>query len=264
MANNMRYSDKVVDRFMNPRNVGRFECEDNSIGTGIAGATACGDVMQCQIKVNESTGLIEDAKFTAFGCPAAIAASSLITERIIGKTIEEARAIKNNDIATELNLPKIKKHCSVLAEEVVEAAVNDYTKRKAGEPGNAVIALIKCVVKNEPSPIDIALEKDAVINITARAIESINKLIQSKPNCIGIQINAKHGGCSGVVCNMRCISSSEGLEPIRNTALFISQSASRFISGSTLDYDSNDISFMLYNPNSMGQCGCGKSFKMPK
>ena len=125
----MAYSDKVIDHYENPRNVGSFDKSDESIGTGMVGAPACGDVMKLQIKVNES-GIIEDAKFKTYGCGSAIASSSLITEWVKGKSLDEAMSIKNSEIAEELEFPPVKVHCSILAEDAIKAAVSDYKKKK--------------------------------------------------------------------------------------------------------------------------------------
>jgi nitrogen fixation protein NifU and related proteins len=127
----MSYSDKVLDHYENPRNVGSFDKNDGSVGTGMVGAPACGDVMKLQIKVNEQ-GVIEDAKFKTYGCGSAIASSSLLTEWVKGKTLDEARQIKNSEIAEELELPPVKIHCSVLAEDAIKAAITDY-KTKSGD-----------------------------------------------------------------------------------------------------------------------------------
>jgi len=123
----MAYSDKVVDHFNNPRNMGSFKKEEDGVGTGMVGAPACGDVMKLQIKVQNDT--IVDAKFKSFGCGSAIASSSLATEWLKGKTLEEAQKIKNTDIVQELNLPPVKIHCSVLAEDAIKAALADYQKK---------------------------------------------------------------------------------------------------------------------------------------
>ncbi|KLT72522.1 scaffolding protein [Neisseria arctica] len=125
----MAYSDKVIDHYENPRNVGSFDKNDDNVGTGMVGAPACGDVMKLQIKVNEA-GIIEDAKFKTYGCGSAIASSSLITEWVKGKSLDEAMAIKNSEIAEELELPPVKVHCSILAEDAIKAAVSDYKKKK--------------------------------------------------------------------------------------------------------------------------------------
>ena len=124
----MAYSDKVLDHYENPRNVGKLDDDDQSVGTGMVGAPACGDVMKLQIKVNEE-GIIEDAKFKTYGCGSAIASSSLLTEWVRGKSVAEAQEIKNSEIAEELALPPVKIHCSVLAEDAIKAAVNDYYEK---------------------------------------------------------------------------------------------------------------------------------------
>lgn len=125
----MAYSEKVIDHYENPRNVGSFDKGDDSVGTGMVGAPACGDVMKLQIKVNAETGVIEDARFKTYGCGSAIASSSLVTEWVKGKTLDEAAALKNSAIAEELALPPVKIHCSILAEDAIKAAVNDYKTR---------------------------------------------------------------------------------------------------------------------------------------
>jgi nitrogen fixation NifU-like protein len=127
----MAYSDKVMDHYENPRNVGAFDNSESDVGTGMVGAPACGDVMRLQIKVNDQ-GVIEDACFKTYGCGSAIASSSLVTEWVKGKTLEEAGQIKNSQIAEELALPPVKIHCSVLAEDAIKAAINDYKGKKHG------------------------------------------------------------------------------------------------------------------------------------
>ena len=128
----MPYNDKVMDHYENPRNVGVFDTEDKSVGTGMVGAPACGDVMRLQIKVNDD-GIIEDAKFKTYGCGSAIASSSLLTEWVKGKTLSDASKIKNTDIAEELSLPPVKIHCSVLAEDAIRSAINDYSLKQSKE-----------------------------------------------------------------------------------------------------------------------------------
>jgi len=129
----MAYSNKVIDHYENPRNVGSLDKGDDNVGTGLVGAPACGDVMKLQIKVS-AEGVIEDAKFKTFGCGSAIASSSLVTEWVKGKTVEQALSIKNTDVAQELNLPPVKIHCSVLAEDAIKAAIADYQKKKGLAP----------------------------------------------------------------------------------------------------------------------------------
>ena len=126
----MAYSDKVMDHYNNPRNVGSFDADDSAVGTGMVGAPACGDVMRLQIKVN-GAGVIEDARFKTYGCGSAIASSSLLTEWVKGKTLDQASEIKNSQIAEELALPPVKVHCSVLAEDAIKSAINDYRQKQS-------------------------------------------------------------------------------------------------------------------------------------
>jgi len=126
----MSYSDKLLDHFNNPRNVGSLDRSDPNVGTGMVGAPECGDVMKLQLKVNGSTGIIEDARFKTFGCGSAIASSSLATEWLKGKSVDEALTIRNTDIVNELSLPPVKIHCSVLAEDAIRAAVADYRSKR--------------------------------------------------------------------------------------------------------------------------------------
>ncbi len=128
----MAYSDKVMDHYENPRNVGSLDAEDEHVGTGMVGAPACGDVMRLQIKVNDE-GIIEDACFKTYGCGSAIASSSLVTEWVKGKSLEEAAGIKNTDIAEELALPPVKIHCSVLAEDAIKAAIDDLQRKRGSD-----------------------------------------------------------------------------------------------------------------------------------
>jgi len=125
----MAYSERVIDHYENPRNVGSFDKSDTSVGTGMVGAPACGDVMKLQIKVDDDTGIITDAKFKTYGCGSAIASSSLVTEWLKGKTLDEAGTIKNSAIAEELALPPVKIHCSILAEDAIKAAIKDYKEK---------------------------------------------------------------------------------------------------------------------------------------
>jgi nitrogen fixation protein NifU and related proteins len=140
----MAYSEKVIEHYENPRNVGGFTADDADVGTGMVGAPACGDVMKLQIKVNPDTGLIEDAKFKTYGCGSAIASSSLVTEWVKGKTLDQALAIKNTAIAEELALPPVKIHCSILAEDAIKAAVADYRQRKDSQHPDGALEQPAC------------------------------------------------------------------------------------------------------------------------
>jgi nitrogen fixation NifU-like protein len=142
----MAYSDKVIQHYEQPRNVGTLDKEDPNVGTGLVGAPACGDVMRLQIRVNPETGIVEDAKFKTFGCGSAIASSSLVTEWVKGKTLDEAMALKNSQIVEELNLPPVKIHCSVLAEDAIKSAIADFRKKQAARgsaeaPATAAVTL---------------------------------------------------------------------------------------------------------------------------
>jgi nitrogen fixation protein NifU and related proteins len=143
----MPYSEKVLDHYNNPRNVGSFDAADPNVGTGLVGAPECGDVMKLQIRVNPETGVIEDAKFKTFGCGSAIASSSLATEWLKGKTVGEALAIKNTEIVEELALPPVKVHCSVLAEDAIKAAIQNYQAKNDAEPASASAAPLSAEVQ---------------------------------------------------------------------------------------------------------------------
>jgi nitrogen fixation NifU-like protein len=134
------YSNKVLDHYNNPRNVGSLDKYDPNVGTGMVGAPECGDVMKLQLKVNPDTGVIEDAKFKTFGCGSAIASSSLATEWVKGKTVDEALEIKNSEIVNELSLPPVKIHCSVLAEDAIKAAIEDYKKKQPARPVEQLVS----------------------------------------------------------------------------------------------------------------------------
>ena len=136
----MAYSDKLLDHYENPRNVGTMDKSDESVGTGLVGAPACGDVMRLQLRIDEATGTIQDAKFKTFGCGSAIASSSLVTEWVKGKTLDEAVQITNKEIAQELALPPVKIHCSVLAEDAIKAAIADFRAKQAKKKADAVAA----------------------------------------------------------------------------------------------------------------------------
>jgi len=135
----MAYSDKVLDHYNHPRNVGSMDKSSPNVGTGMVGAPECGDVMKLQVQVDEATGIIADAKFKTFGCGSAIASSSLATEWLKGKTVDEALAIKNTDIVNELSLPPVKIHCSVLAEDAIKAAIGDYKKKQEQRKAQLVV-----------------------------------------------------------------------------------------------------------------------------
>jgi nitrogen fixation NifU-like protein len=145
----MAYSDKVIEHYEKPRNVGTLDKEDPNVGTGLVGAPACGDVMRLQIRVNPDTNVVEEAKFKTFGCGSAIASSSLVTEWVKGKTIDEALTLKNSQIVEELNLPPVKIHCSVLAEDAIKSAIADFRKKQQARTGESAASATQ---PNAPAP----------------------------------------------------------------------------------------------------------------
>jgi nitrogen fixation NifU-like protein len=145
----MAYSDKVIEHYEKPRNVGTLDKEDPNVGTGLVGAPACGDVMRLQIRVNPDTNVVEEAKFKTFGCGSAIASSSLVTEWVKGKTVDEALTLKNSQIVEELNLPPVKIHCSVLAEDAIKSAIADFRKKQQARSGESVASAPQ---PNAPAP----------------------------------------------------------------------------------------------------------------
>ena len=175
----MAYGEKVLDHYENPRNVGTLDKESSSVGTGMVGAPACGDVMKLQIQVNDS-GVIEDAKFKTYGCGSAIASSSLLTEWVKGKTLDEASQIKNSDIAEELALPPVKIHCSVLAEDAIRAAITDYqSKQTSAEKKSAQSQLMS-------------------ISLTESAVDRVKTFLEKRGKGVGVRLGVKTTGCSGM------------------------------------------------------------------
>jgi nitrogen fixation NifU-like protein len=147
----MAYSDKVLEHYEKPRNVGSLDKEDPNVGTGLVGAPACGDVMRLQIRVNPETNVVEEAKFKTFGCGSAIASSSLVTEWVKGKTVDEVLTLKNSQIVEELNLPPVKIHCSVLAEDAIKSAIADFRKKQASRAADGGEATVKTSAASEHS-----------------------------------------------------------------------------------------------------------------
>ena len=211
----MAYSNKVIDHYENPRNVGSLPKEDPNVGTGLVGAPECGDVMKLQVKVNPETGVIDDAKFKTFGCGSAIASSSLATEWLKGKTVEEALAIKNTDIVEELALPPVKIHCSVLAEDAIKAAINDYKKKQsadktaAADVGSAdgvrtAFPLQRRVVVGPAFDGPCRSAANGVssmghIEISETAARKIRTLMSKQGiDDGGLRVGVKGGGCSGL------------------------------------------------------------------
>src|SRR5262245_14853412 len=193
----MAYSDKVIDHYENPRNVGSFGKDEEGIGTGIVGAPECGDVMKLQLKINDS-GVVEDARFKTFGCGSAIASSSYVTELVKGKTVDEVMQIRNTQIVQDLSLPPVKIHCSVLAEDGIKAAIADWKKRREGD----------AEAKPEPKPAAAATGwgrrgHATMITLTDQAVRKIQALLAQKalPDG-GLRVKVVGGGCSGLTYKM--------------------------------------------------------------
>jgi nitrogen fixation protein NifU and related proteins len=251
----MAYSKEVLEHYEKPRNVGSFsKCEKN-VGTGLVGAPACGDVMKLQLKINDA-GIIEDAKFKTFGCGSAIAASSLVTEWVKGKTLKEAEEIKNVEIVKHLSLPPLKRHCSVLAENAIKSAIADYkNKRKKAESN-----------KEEKPKLD--KQPSAIINITDAAAKRIKSLLQNrgKPS-IGMRIDVTPGGCVGLTYSLDFADTQDKHEEIiedKGVKILIPPKAIMYLLGTTMDYVDETIKsgFVFTNPNEKARCGCGKSFSI--
>ena len=197
----MAYSEKVIDHYENPRNVGSFDKDDPSVGTGLVGAPACGDVMKLQIKVNDD-GVIEDAKFKTFGCGSAIASSSLATEWVKGKTIDQAMAIKNTQIVEELNLPPVKIHCSVLAEDAIKAAIADYKAKRQKAAASNETSPRRAPQRGAPSEPRSSEtrseEAKMAIAVTDRAVAEIKKAAGARATLPkGLRVGIRGGGCTG-------------------------------------------------------------------
>jgi nitrogen fixation NifU-like protein len=237
----MAYSNKVIDHYENPRNVGSLPKDDVNVGTGLVGAPECGDVMKLQVKVNPQTGVIDDAKFKTFGCGSAIASSSLATEWLKGKTVDEALAIKNTDIVNELSLPPVKIHCSVLAEDAIKAAIADYKKSRGRSVG--------------------------MIQISEVAAKKIRTLMAKQGiDEGGLRVGVKGGGCSGLsytfAWDKQPRLGDEVFEGMDGAKIYVDKKSLLFLDGTILDYDTNLVSkgFVFNNPNAKSTCGCGSSF----
>jgi nitrogen fixation NifU-like protein len=258
----MAYKAKVLDHYNNPRNVGAFDKKDENVGTGMVGAPACGDVMKLQIKVKD--GVIEDAKFKTFGCASAIASSSLATEWLKGKSLDEAMTIKNRDIANELELPPVKFHCSVLAEDAIKTAIADY-KSKNDNKDN-LIEKVKIVIEHA--------ENQGVL-ITERALNKISEILYGEDIKIAIRFIAKDGGCSGkkyaieldenidhghLNLGWKIVVNYNGNIIVKH--ILIDKNSLDLLKNTEIDHEKNELGekFVFKNPNATGHCGCGKSF----
>ena len=260
----MAYKAKVLDHYNNPRNVGAFDKTSEDVGTGMVGAPACGDVMKLQIKVKD--GVIEDAKFKTFGCASAIASSSLATEWLKGKSLDEAMTIKNRDIANELDLPPVKFHCSVLAEDAIKTAIADYKSKNADNDNKNYIEKTHIIIEHNDNH---------GILITENALNKISTILHGEDIKIAIRFIAKDGGCSGKKYAIELddhidnkninlgwkIVVNYGGDNIMKHILIDGESLD-LLQGSEIDHEKNELGerFVFKNPNATSYCGCGKSF----
>ena len=242
----MAYGEKVLDHYENPRNVGTLDKESSSVGTGMVGAPACGDVMKLQIQVNDS-GVIEDAKFKTYGCGSAIASSSLLTEWVKGKTLDEASQIKNSDIAEELALPPVKIHCSVLAEDAIRAAITDYqSKQTSAEKKSAQSQLMS-------------------ISLTESAVDRVKTFLEKRGKGVGVRLGVKTTGCSGMAYTIEFADEVEETDEVfeqDGVKVLINPKSLVYLDGTELDFAKEGLNegFKFNNPNEKDRCGCGESF----
>ena len=251
----MAYSDKVIEHYNNPRNVGSFAKDEPGVGTGVVGAPECGDVMKLQLKISDN-GVIEDARFKTFGCGSAIASSSYVTELVKGKHIDEAMTIKNTVIVKELNLPPVKIHCSVLAEDAIKAAITDWRKRKGATDGAAEEPRSKVARRLSVSWLMISLSESAA--------QKIKQLVADKREGAGLRVKVVGGGCSGLQYRMEIDAAKERDKVFERDGarLIVDKKSFLYLNGSELDYGEELMAsgFKVVNPNAKRSCGCGESF----
>ncbi len=206
----MAYSDKVIDHYENPRNVGTFDKNDESVGTSMVGAPTCGDVMRLQIKVNDE-GIIEDAKFKTYGCGSAIASSSLITEWVKGKSLDDALAIKNSEIAEELELPPVKIHCSILAEDAVKRPLPTTANvRKTDKAFQTASSRNAVRTTRRFRSVRAVQQGRNMITLTENAAKHINDYLAKRGKGLGVRLGVKTSGCSGMAYNLEFVDEADG------------------------------------------------------
>ncbi len=240
----MAYSEKVVDHYENPRNVGSFDKGDESVGTGMVGAPACGDVMKLQIKVNAQTGVIEDARFKTYGCGSAIASSSLVTEWVKGKTLDEAAALKNNQIAEELALPPVKIHCS------------SWLKM----PSRQLWTITR---KNTLTESRVSM----AVTLTEAAARHVSRYLSRRGKGVGVRLGVKTTGCSGLAYKLEYVDEISPEDQVfegHGVKVLIDPKSLAYIDGTELDFVREGLNegFRFNNPNERDRCGCGESFRV--
>lgn len=239
----MAYSEKVIDHYENPRNVGSMDKNDPNVATGMVGAPACGDVMKLQLKISDA-GIIEDAKFKTYGCGSAIASSSLVTEWVKGKSIDEAGEIKNTAIAEELALPPVKIHCSILAEDAIKAAIEDYRTKHNSQAGRLMS-----------------------VTMTPAASDRVKSFIENRGKGLGLRLGIKTTGCSGLAYVLEFVddlNEDDTLFSINDVNIIIDGKSLVYLDGIELDFVKEGLNegFKFTNPNAKGECGCGESFNV--
>jgi nitrogen fixation NifU-like protein len=243
----VRYSQDLLNHYEKPRTTGELDATAPHVGTGVVGSPACGDVIKLQIFV-DAEERIQNVRFKTFGCGSAIAVSSLLTERIKGKTLEETQKIRNADLSEALSLPEIKRHCSVLAEEVLAAAIQDFRRKQAGmDTENASSA--------------------PALTFTPRAVAKAQTfLTQKTPPAAGLRISVVHQGCAGLSYVLECAESRKVEEiviEIGSIQVFVDPLVLPFLQGTQIDYVEENFKagFVFNNPNACAQCACGQSFQ---
>ena len=245
----MAYSEKVVDHYENPRNVGSFDKGDDTVGTGMVGAPACGDVMKLQIKVN--AGTIEDAKFKTYGCGSAIASSSLVTEWVKGKTLDQALTIKNTHIAEELALPPVKIHCSILAEDAIKAAVNDYKAK-------TIVGGLRRSRRRRDF---------MAVTLTEAAARHVTRYMTKRGKGVGVRLGVKTTGCSGLAYKLEYADEFAPEDTVfegHGVKVLVDPKSLPYIDGTELDFVREGLNegFKFHNPREKDRCGCGESFRV--
>ena len=288
----MSYSTKVLDHYENPRNVGSFDKSDDSVGTGMVGAPACGDVMKLQIKVNES-GVIEDARFKTYGCGSAIASSSLVTEWVKGKTLDEALTIRNTQIAEELALPPVKVHCSILAEDAIRPRCRTTRKALGSGRGGGELKMnmahprsaarfpsgacrrtggpdpwhrdgaisVSCVAGGASAP----WKNNMSVTLTQKAANHIGRYLQKRGKGIGLRLGVRTTGCSGMAYKLEYVDEAAPEDMVFESFgvnVYVDPKSLAYLDGTELDYAREGLNegFKFRNPNEKATCGCGESF----
>ncbi len=241
----MAYSEKVIDHYENPRNVGSFDKGDDSVGTGMVGAPACGDVMKLQIKVNAETGVIEDARFKTYGCGSAIASSSLVTEWVKGKTLDQAAALKNSEIAQELALPPVR--------SIVPSLPKTPSRRRC-----------RTTRPNTAQPLP---PEAMAITLTEAAARHVSRYLSRRGKGLGVRLGVKTSGCSGLAYKLEYVDEAEPEDIIfenHGVKVLIDPKSLAYIDGTQLDFVREGLNegFRFSNPNERDRCGCGESFRV--